>query len=274
MIPMFSIRLCSSGLSYVESKELTKAEPNQRSARPRTPPDQTRPVTKARADTRDRSLMDAAANDVNSAKTLQEPLKGHPGQKESISEPMRTRRSHNAEVRKLSSSAEAGSTPAGKTPEVEKRTENISPIVPPEKEHEKETQPEVPQSPVKESPPPKAGPDQREDQLDAAVDSKDMVMEASGVLDTQKRKSPCETDREETPEKRPRLSSVSSVSSVSSASPSASSMSSPATPSSTSRRVSPLKVRKPNPQVLWLLTVSKFSERFEALGEFGVGKFS
>ncbi|XP_037551148.1 putative Polycomb group protein ASXL2 isoform X2 [Nematolebias whitei] len=237
----------NSGLSYVESKELTKAESNQRSARSRTPPDQTRPVAKARADTKDRSQMDSAANDVKSTKTLQEPLKGHPGQKESISEPMRTRRSHNAEVRKLSSSAEAaGSTPAGKTPEVEKRTENVSPVVPPEKEHKKERQPEVPQSPVKESPPPKTGPDQREDQLDAvvkpAVDSKDIVMEASGVLDAQKRKSPSETDGEETPEKRPRLSSVSSVSSVSSASPSASAMSSPATPSSTSQRVSPLKI--------------------------------
>lgn len=256
MFRMFSIRLCSSGLSYVESKELTKAEPSQTCAGPRTPPDQTRPVTKARADTRDRSLMDAAAKDVKSTKTLHEPLKGHPGQKESISEPMRTRRSHNAELRKLSSSAEAGSVPAGTTPEVEKRTENI---LPPEKEHKEE----VPQSPVKESPPPEAGPGQREDQLDAAVkpavDGRDIVMEASGVLDPQKRKSPSETDREETPEKRPRLSSVSSVSSVSSASPSASSMSSPATPSSTSQRVSPLKVRTPNPQILWLLAVSKFS---------------
>ncbi|XP_037833873.1 putative Polycomb group protein ASXL2 isoform X2 [Kryptolebias marmoratus] len=230
----------NSGLSYEESKKLTKVDPNQKSARPRTPPDQTRPVARALENTKDSRLTAAAANDMKSAQMSQEPLKGHPCQKEtvSITEPMRTRRSHITEDRKLNPAAQA----AGKTPEVKKWTEHSSPSAPPKKEHKEEKKTEPPQSPVKESPPPKDGPDLRADQpgtpVKPAVENKEILTESSGMLDTQKRKSLSETEGEATPEKRPRLSSVSSVSSVSSAS----SMSSPATPSPTSQRVPPLKI--------------------------------
>lgn len=251
MISLFfplSVSLCSSGLSYEESKELTKAVPNQKSARPRTPSDQTRPVTKALEDTMNSNLRDAAADDIKPTQTSREPLKNHPGQKESVSitEPMRTRRSHNAEDRKLNQAAQTESTPAGKTPEVEKGTENSSPSVPSEKELKEEKKTKVPQSPVKETPPPNAETDLHVVQMGTpakpSVNSKD-ITESNVTLDTQKRKSLSESEGEVTPEKRLRLSSVSSVSSVSS-SPSASSMSSPATPSPTSQKVPPLKVRK------------------------------
>lgn len=246
--PLF-VSLYSSGLSYEESKELTKAVPNQKSARPRTPPDQKKPVTKALEDTMNSSVRDAAADDIKPTQTSRELLKDHFGQKASVSitEPMRTRHSHNTEDRKLNPAAQSGSTPTGKTPEVEKWTENSSPSVPLEKELKEEKKSQVPLSPVKESPPLKAGTDLGEVQLETplkpSVNSKDIITESNVTLDTQKRKSPCESEGDVTPEKRPRLSSVSSVSSVSS-SPSASSMSSPAAPSPTSQKVPPLKVRK------------------------------
>jgi len=181
----------------------------------------------------------------------QEPLKALQGQKGSVAttEPMRTRRSQFAEDCKLNATAQSAPSVAVRTPEAEKQTKKGSACAPPEKEHKEDTEEkkaELPQSPVKESLPLKAGSESKEDQLVSVVkpagESEAVISEHSGPTEALKRKSLSETDGELTPEKRSRLSSVSSVSSVCSASSSASSISSPTTPSPTSQRVPPLKV--------------------------------
>uniref|UniRef100_A0A1A8FF70 Additional sex combs like 2 n=1 Tax=Nothobranchius korthausae TaxID=1143690 RepID=A0A1A8FF70_9TELE len=240
----------NSGLSYEESKALTKADLNQKPSRLQSISDRVRSVAQAPED-RKCSKNSSSSDPANGAKpthTSPEPQKGQQGHKESVSvlEPMKTRSSHSAEERRLNSAAKAGSLPSVKTSEAVKQPEHKSPSTPADEEHEEETKSELPQSPVKESPPSKTGSDLSEDQLvtpaKPAVDSNEVIAEPSGTSDPQKRKSVIETEGEVTPEKRPRLSSVSSVSSVSSASPSASSLSSPATPSPSSQRVPPLKI--------------------------------
>ncbi|XP_072222074.1 putative Polycomb group protein ASXL2 isoform X1 [Leuresthes tenuis] len=244
----------SSGLSYEESKELTKADLNQESARLQPLPHQARPVAQALEDTKctkNSCQTDAAPKDTKPTQISQEPLKALQGQKGSVSttEPMRTRRSQFVEDCKLNATAQSAPSVAVRTPEAEKQTKPGSACAPPEKEHKEDTQEkkaELPQSPVKESLPLKAGSESKEDQLvsvvKAAGESEAVSSEHSGPTEALKRKSLSETDGELTPEKRSRLSSVSSVSSVCSASSSASSISSPATPSPTSQRVPPLKI--------------------------------
>lgn len=247
--------LYSSGLSYEESKELTKADLNQESARPQSPSHQTGPVAQALEEskcTKDSSLTDAPAKDVKPAQTSsQEPLKALPAQKEPLftAEPMKTRRSQYAEDRKMNTTANTGLAAAVRAPEVEKRGEWSAACTVPEKEHKedmKEEKTERSQLSVDSSPPPKASSELKEVQsvsmVKPAAESEEIISEPSGSSEPLKRKSLSEIEGELTPEKRPRMSSVSSVSSFSSASPSASSISSPATPTSTSQRVPPLKV--------------------------------
>ncbi|XP_068436777.1 putative Polycomb group protein ASXL2 isoform X2 [Clinocottus analis] len=239
----------NSGLSFEESKELTKADVNQESARPRSPPRQTAPAAaQAPEDPKgaeDSSQSDAAAE--KDTKPTKEPPKPPAAQREPVSttEPMKTRRAQYAEDRRLSAAAaQPGPT---KTPEVERPTERVAAgTPPPEKEPEEEakeekTQPPRESSPVKKSRPPPASSERSEDQplsvVKPAEESKEVTSEPL------KRKSLSEIGDELTPEKRPRVSSVSSLSSVSSVSPPASSISSPATPTTTTNpRVPPLKI--------------------------------
>lgn len=245
----------SSGLSYEESKELTKADLNQESARPQSPSHQTGPVAQALEEskcTKDSSLTDAPAKDVKPAQTSsQEPLKALPAQKEPVftAEPMKTRRSQYAEDRKMNTTANTGLAAAVRAPEVEKRGEWSAASTMPEKERKedmKEEKTERSQLSVDSSPPPKASSELKEVQSVSMVKpaaESDLISEPSGSEEPLKRKSLSEIEGELTPEKRPRMSSVSSVSSFSSVSPSASSISSPATPTSTTnQRVPPLKV--------------------------------
>lgn len=244
----------NSGLSYEESKELIKPDVSKEPVRRRSPISQTNPAApEDKKSIKDSIQTDAATKDKPTEKSL-EPLKELPRHKESVpaTEPMKTRRSHLADDRKLNAAAQtAQTTPtaAVKAPEAEKPTEQSSASTHherPHKEEKEEKKAEVPESPVKESPPLKAGSDKKDDQptdaVKPAVDDEDITSGPSGDSDAQKRKLICETEGEVTPEKRPRLSSFSSVSSVSSASPSTSSISSPATPSPTSQRVPPLKI--------------------------------
>ncbi|XP_062252720.1 putative Polycomb group protein ASXL2 isoform X2 [Platichthys flesus] len=250
----------SSGLSYEESKELTKADQNQATARTQAPPHQTRLATQASEEAKGRkesSQTDAAARDVKTTRASSlEPPKATPAAKEPVAaiEPMKTRRSQYAEERRLSATAQTEPTPAVRTPAAESRTEKRAVAALPEKEPKeevKEEKPNLPPSPVKKSPPPPKGSseikkDPPVDQPVAVVkpaESEEVLPEPGGPAEPLKRKSVSETEAELTPEKRPRMSSVSSVSSVSSASPPASSISSPATPTaSTNPRVPPLKI--------------------------------
>lgn len=184
---------------------------------------------------------------MKNIKPTQEPLKLPPAQKEPVftTEPMKTRRSHYAEERKLNTTAQSAPTPAVTTPEVERGTERAEVGALPEKEHKKEVKEEkteLPQSPMKKSHPPKARAELKEEPASVvkpAEASKDVISEPSVPSELPKRKSVSEMEDELTPEKRPRMSSVSSESSVFSVSPPASSTSSPPTPN---QRVPPLKV--------------------------------
>uniref|UniRef100_A0A8P4GNZ4 ASXL transcriptional regulator 2 n=1 Tax=Dicentrarchus labrax TaxID=13489 RepID=A0A8P4GNZ4_DICLA len=206
----------NSGLSFEESKELTKADLNQESARPQPPTHQTGPAAQAPEDpkgTEDSSQTDAAATAVKNMKPTQEPLKAP-----------------------TSAPTPAATTPAATTPEVVRLTERAVVGTLPEKEHKEE-----------KSHPPKASSELKEDQpasvLKPAEESEQVISEPTGPLEPVKRKSVSEIEGELTPEKRPRMSSISSVSSVSSVSPPASSTSSPPTPSpTTNQRVPPLKI--------------------------------
>ncbi|KAM4723755.1 putative Polycomb group protein ASXL2 [Anableps anableps] len=241
----------NSGLSYEESKELIKPDVNKEPVRRRSPVCQTNPASQALEDKKsikDCIQTDSTTKDKKPAEKSVEPLKELPRHKESIltTEPMKTRRSHHAEDRKLNSAAQTSPTAAMKTPEAEKPTEQSPTSTLHEKQQKEEKKAELPETPVKKSPQLKPSSDIKDDQLvtvvKPAVDDEEVTSVPSAGSDAQKRKSLSEAEGEVTPEKRPRLSSVSSVSSVSSASPSASSISSPATPSPTSQRVPPLKI--------------------------------
>lgn len=254
-----SFFLSSSGLSFEESKELTKADLNRESVRAPSPSHQTVPAAHAPEDpkgTEDSSqpAVAAAAPAAKNIKPTQEHLKPLPAQKEPVftPEPMKTRRSQYAEERRLSAAAQpAAAAAAADTPALEKRTEQAAVGSLPEKEPQKEAKEEKtepPQSPVKKSHPPKATVESKEELASAmksAEERKEVVSGPSVTSEPQKRKSVTESEGEVTPEKRPRMSSVSSESSVSSVSPAASSTSSPPTPTlATNQRVPPLKVWK------------------------------
>ncbi|KAM8913324.1 putative Polycomb group protein ASXL2 isoform 2-T2 [Spinachia spinachia] len=232
----------NSGLTFEESKELTKADKNQESARPHP----TEPAAQAPVDPKVNEHSAAAAAAVKEAKPPKEPPKAPSTQREPAptSEPMRTRRALYAEGRKLSGAAQLELTPAVKRPKAEEPTGKASAGALPEKEFREEVkqeETEVPQSPVETSRSLLAGLAVKEDQPVSVVKPAE---ECKGVVsEPLKRKSLCEIGDELTPEKRPRLTSVSSLSSVSSVSPPATSMSSPATPTSaTDHRVPPLKI--------------------------------
>lgn len=251
-----SFFLSSSGLSFEESKELTKADLNLESVRAPSPSHQTVPAAhtpehpKGTEDSSQPAVA-AAAPAAKNIKPTQEHLKPPPAQKEPVftPEPMKTRRSQYAEERRLSAVAQPAPAAAAETPAGGKRTEQAAAGTLPEKEHQKEEKTELPQSPVKKSHPPKAAVESKDELAPAmkpAEERKEAVSEPSVPSEPQKRKSVGETEAEVTPEKRPRMSSVSSESSVSSVSPAASSTSSPPTPTlATNQRVPPLKVGKP-----------------------------
>ncbi|XP_019133415.2 putative Polycomb group protein ASXL2 isoform X3 [Larimichthys crocea] len=247
----------NSGLSFEESKELTKADLNQESARLQSLSHQTGPAVQEPEDpkgTEDSSQTDAAAaaTAAKNMKPTQEPPKAPTAQRELVFtiEPMKTRRSQYAEDRKLNITAPSAPTPAVTTLEVNRQTERAAVGTLPEKERKeevKEEKTELPQSPVKKSSPPKGSSELKEDQpasvVKPAEESEEVIPEPSGPSEPLKRKSVSEVESELTPEKRPRMSSVSSVSSsVSSVSPPASSTSSPPTPTPTNQRVPPLKI--------------------------------
>ncbi|XP_075879314.1 putative Polycomb group protein ASXL2 isoform X2 [Nelusetta ayraudi] len=264
----------NSGLSFEESKELTKADLNQEPARVQSPSHQAVPAAPAPEDlkgTEDRSQPAATAPPVKSIKPASEHLKPPPAQRELVftPEPMRTRRSQYAEERRLSAMAQLAATPV-ESPAVERQTEEPAVGALPEKEHQrevKEERAELPRSPVKRGLPPKAAVELKkeasatkraaeetkqvaeetkqvaEETKQVAEETKQVASEPGVSPEPQKRKSLVETEGEVTPEKRPRMSSVSSESSVSSVSPPASSTSSPPTPTlAANQRVPPLKI--------------------------------
>lgn len=250
-----SFHSSSSGLSFEESKELTKADLNQEPARVQSPSHQAVPAAPAPENlkgTEDRRQPAATAPPVTNIKPAQEHLKPPPAQRELVftPEPMRTRRSQYAEERRLSAMAQLAATPV-ESPPVERQTEEPAVGTLPEKEHQrevKEERAELPRSPVKMGPPPKATAELKEEPASAtkpSEETKEAASEPNVPPESQKRKSLAETEGEVTPEKRPRMSSVSSESSVSSVSPPASSTSSPPTPTlAANQRVPPLKVGK------------------------------
>uniref|UniRef100_A0A673CVY5 ASXL transcriptional regulator 2 n=1 Tax=Sphaeramia orbicularis TaxID=375764 RepID=A0A673CVY5_9TELE len=218
----------NSGLSYEESKELTKADLNQKSARPQYLPHPTGPVTHTPQDpkgTEDSSQTDSPAACLRDIKATQtsslEPPK--PSQKESISvvEPMKTRRSQSTEESKSHISVQSVS--AVTTPEGYRQTEHIGAGKLPEHElsEAKLKKTELPQSFVKQNSPPKASSEFKVEQPVAAVkpaeESEVATPESSGLSEPFKRKSTSEAE--------------------------ASSISSPATPSPASKqKVPPLKI--------------------------------
>lgn len=240
----------NSGLSYEESKELTR--PDQKSLPPKTG----RVAKSTEEDSngnQDNQQSEAPATSAKDIKPTPEPSRDppKPPQKEPslVLEPMRTRRSQQAEDRlKLNSALQSVTTPTNTNKEEVKTQaeESIADKIP-KKESLEETpkKTEPLQSPVKESPPPKTSPGMKVEQpvsTEKPAEPENKV-EAPGS-EPPKRKSTSETESELTPEKRPRMSSVSSVSSVSSSvSPPASSISSPATPSpAANQKVPPLKI--------------------------------
>lgn len=243
---LLSLCLYSSGLSFEESKELTKADLNQESARSQSPSHLMVPAADAPECTKD-SSQTAAAAVVKDMKPTQEPLKPQPAQKEPVftTEPMKTRRSQYAEERKLSTTTAQSAptpavpTPAVTTPEVEREAKQDAVGTLPENELKKEEKTELPQK----SHPPMARPELKEEPESAVRPtelSKEVISEPTVPSEALKRKSISEIEGEFTPEKRPRMSSLSSVSSVS---PPASSTSSPLTPTlTTNQKVPPLKV--------------------------------
>lgn len=236
-ISLFS--LCSSGLSFKESKMLTETDLNQESGRL-----QSALHTAAAEDskgTKDRTQADMVV--VKILVTPEEVQKPVSGQKEQVftTEPMKTRRSQLAEESKVNTTVQAVPTP-----EVERVTEPASVGTLHEKELKNEVQQEKREPPVKNNKPAEAGSRSKEELASvhkSAEQNTEVSMETAVPSEPLKRASFSELEGEVTPEKRLRLSSVSSASSVSSVSPPASSTSSPPTPVlAPNQRVPPLKV--------------------------------
>uniref|UniRef100_A0A8D3APQ5 ASXL transcriptional regulator 2 n=1 Tax=Scophthalmus maximus TaxID=52904 RepID=A0A8D3APQ5_SCOMX len=227
----------NSGLSYEESKELTKADLNQETPRPQSPRRQTGgPAAQAPVESKgrkeSRQTDAAAAKDTKPSQTSSpEPPKAPRAEKEPVSTtaPMKTRRSQYAEDRRLNTTAQTEPTPIVRTPEVKRRTERGAEDSPADKEEQKEEVKEevkeektdMPQPPAAKSPPQKGSSEFKEDQPIQSVvkpaESEEVKSEAGGPSEPLKRKSPSETE--------------------------ASSLSSPATPTATTNpRVPPLKI--------------------------------
>ncbi|XP_077418781.1 putative Polycomb group protein ASXL2 isoform X2 [Vanacampus margaritifer] len=218
----------NSGLSFEESKEMTKADLKWE-PKPRLP---------RQAVTKECSLTDGSAAVKDSKSTAaQEKTQAPPKESLAIPELMKTRRSQKAEDRKM---------PAPTLrPEPKERNRRAT--------AETQTQPsvkedktELPQSPVTASLLPETGMKVKEDPPTSGIKPPEETKaepEGASASEQQKRKTSSETEDEATPEKRQRISSVSSVSSISSVSPPASSIPSPATPTSAAnQRVPPLKI--------------------------------
>ncbi|MEQ2157546.1 hypothetical protein GOODEAATRI_002912 [Goodea atripinnis] len=201
-----SLLLYSSGLSYEEAKELIKPDVNKEPIRRRSPVGQTNPAPQALEDKKsikDCIQTDATTKDKKPTEKLLEPPKEPPRHKETIptTEPMKTRRSHHAEDRKLNTAAQTGPTATMRTPEAEKLTEQSSKSTHQEKQHKEdkeEKKAELPESPVKKSLPLKACSDIKDDELVTVVkpapDDEEVTAEPTGGLDAQKRKSLGETE--------------------------------------------------------------------------------
>ncbi|XP_068615825.1 putative Polycomb group protein ASXL2, partial [Brachionichthys hirsutus] len=121
----------SSGLSLEESKELTKAHQNEEFIRPQSPNHPSGPVARTLEDPKDSRENSRAAA---AAKPTQAPLKEPAG----ATEPMKTRRSHYGEGRKVTVLASPVPTPAATSPEVSRETEQAEVGPPPEKEHKED----------------------------------------------------------------------------------------------------------------------------------------
>ncbi|XP_068615218.1 LOW QUALITY PROTEIN: putative Polycomb group protein ASXL2 [Brachionichthys hirsutus] len=230
----------SSGLSLEESKELSKAHQNEESIRPQSPNHPSGPVAGTLEDPKDSRENSRAAA---AAKPTQAPLKEPTG----ATEPMKTRRSHYAEGRKVTVLASLVPTPAATSPEVSRETEQAEVGPPPEKEHKEDGKEEraefqAAEEEKEESHPPTVSSELKEDPPPAAVEvaqREEVKSELSSQSEPAKRKAANETAGGRTPEKRPWVSSASSATSVS---PAASSTSSPLTPPSAKQKVPPLKV--------------------------------
>lgn len=245
----------SSGLSFEESKKLTKVDTILESPKPQLLPQKTGAVTQAPEESRSRKDIKQADGIVKNTKLSQapslEPLRTRPAAREALFtiQPMKTRRSQSVEDHRLNARVQT-EIAVIKTPEKEEQRQaegQAVGIVLDNKEGAKKEKDELPQSLVKKSPPLQDSSELKEDQTQSVVkpaESEKVMSEPCGPSEPLKRKSVSESEGELTPEKRPRVSSVSSTSSVSSSiSLSASSISSPATPTSaTNQRVPPLKV--------------------------------
>ncbi|XP_061899130.1 putative Polycomb group protein ASXL2 isoform X2 [Entelurus aequoreus] len=246
----------NSGLSFEESKELTKVDLKREKKLHQS-------VTAVKASEETKGAKNRQCTDGVAAKSTPSQTQP-PKPSQSIPEPMKTRRSQYAEDRKMHAALQPVPTPAPPPPEPVEQTED-HPAVTQTEQSEEEDKPELPQALVEPSPPPniqpsptpkfepkveqslplKVEPEVTEDQPVSAVKPLgEIKSEPDGTPEEQKRKSPGVREDEVTPEKRPRLSSASSASSsVSSVSPTASSAPSPATPTSTGKpRVPPLKI--------------------------------
>nr|XP_057912459.1 putative Polycomb group protein ASXL2 isoform X2 [Doryrhamphus excisus] len=211
----------NSGLSFEESKELTKVDLKWET-KPHAPVGAVKASEGIKA-VKNRNRADGAG--AKSTPT-QSPKPSKPSSLPTP-EPMKTRRSQD---RKMHAALQSAPTSA---PPPNERAPEVTCIEKIEKDNQPEA--ELPQSPARTSPPPQAS---------AVNPPKEMRPQPDGTPEDQKRKSPGAREDEVTPEKRPRLSSVSSpASSVSSVSPPESSIPSPATPTPTGNpRVPPLKI--------------------------------
>ncbi|XP_077393943.1 putative Polycomb group protein ASXL2 isoform X2 [Festucalex cinctus] len=223
----------NSGLTFEESKEMTKAdlkwEPKPRQVRQAV-----RASEEAKEVTKERGLTDGGGA-VKDCKSTPSQEKTQPAPKEPLAVPelMKTRRSQQAEDHRKTSATI--SRPESK--------EHVGAVTRTQLSA-KEDPTELPRSPVTTSPPPEAGMKVKEDPPTSGMKPPDEAKgEPEGASEQQKRKTTGEMEDEATPEKRQRISSVSSVSSISSASPPASSVPSPATPTSAAnQRIPPLKI--------------------------------
>ncbi|XP_054651556.1 putative Polycomb group protein ASXL2 isoform X2 [Dunckerocampus dactyliophorus] len=221
----------NSGLSFEESKELTKVDLKW----------ETEPVVAVKASEEMKAAKNRNRTDGVPPKSTPAPAQTQlPKPSLPILEPMKTRRSQYTEDRKMHAALQSAPTYASPPPVPEKQNEHV-PAATRTEQSQKDNKPDLPRSPARTSPLLEV----KENEPGSAVKPpEEMKPEPDGTPEEQKRKSPGVREDEVMPEKRPRLSSVSSVaSSVSSVSPPVSSIPSPATPTSTGKpRVPPLKI--------------------------------
>ncbi|KAK7940424.1 hypothetical protein WMY93_003750 [Mugilogobius chulae] len=262
----------NSGLSFEESKELTKADQNQKPSKPQplpTPlPPPAAPTTAKTPQTKSGDAKDTeekrktesttSSSSSTSAKDIKPPSKPSQeppkppfllaAQSASLAKTATEEAKMQKEVDKVTQSEEKKAEPPPPPPsssikepvklnqEVKKDPSVVASVKEPAKlSQEKELKDT---SSIKEP----ARSEKDEAATEKSIRRRGGGGGLGGSVDSCKRKSVSETDSDVTPEKRPRISSFSSVSSVSSVSPPpASTSSSPATPSPSSQRVPPLK---------------------------------